>query len=125
MMPFPTAQPGRMTSVMRAVRAQPQAKVLRVGMLVEGRIVEERIVKTGDFEVEGATFQRTTDGYRLHWTNGAKGRIAAGGRIVDLAGQGSIALGEDARGKIVVGRVTLLFQLVEPPPAQARPQLPL
>src|SRR5439155_170974 len=59
------------------------------------------------------------------WTNGAKGRIAAGGRIVDLAGQGSLALGEDARGKIVVGRVTLLFQLVEPPPAQARPQLPL
>jgi hypothetical protein len=119
-----TQQPGRMTAVMRAVRAQPQAKVLRVGMLVEGRIVEERIVKES-FVLEGARFERTKDGHRLTWSKGVTGRVAIDGRIIELSGEGSLPLGEDVRGKIVLSRVTLLFQLVEPPPATSRPQLPL
>ncbi len=126
MMHLPTsAQTGRMTAVMRAVRVEPQPKILRVGILVEGRIVEERIVKQGSFPLEGARFERTDAGYRLEWSRGITGRIALAGKIIDLAGEGSLLLTDDARGKIHLGRVTLLFQLVEPPPAQARPQLPL
>ncbi|MBX3202151.1 MAG: AgmX/PglI C-terminal domain-containing protein, partial [Labilithrix sp.] len=34
-------------------------------------------------------------------------------------------LTEDARGKVVVGETTFLFQFVAPPPVQPRPQLPL
>lgn len=94
-------------------------------MLVEGRIVEERIVKDS-FVLEGARFDRTKDGHRLTWSKGVTGRIAIdGGRIVELAGEGSLALGDDVRGKVVLQRVTLLFQLVEAPPATSRPQLPL
>jgi hypothetical protein len=119
-----STQTGRMTAVMRAVRAQPQAKVLRVGMLVEGRIVEERIVKES-FVHEGVRFEHGKDGYRLVWSRGITGRVAIDGRIVDLSGEGSLALDDDARGKVVVGKLSLLFQLVEPPPAQSRPQLPL
>lgn len=120
-----STQPGRMTAVMRAVRTQlqPLPKVLRVGMLVEGRIVEERIVKE-TFTLEGATFERTKTGYRLSYS-GVTGRIAIGKTITDLHGQGTVSLPDDARGKIVLGRVTLLFQLVEQPPATSRPQLPL
>ena len=124
MMHLPTsAHAGRMTAVMRAVRAQPQPKVLRVGMLVEGRIVEERIVKDGSFPLEGARFEKTPSGYRLAWSRGTVGRVALAGQIIDLTGEGEIALTDDARGKIVLGKVTLLFQLVEPPPAQAKPQV--
>lgn len=113
-----------MTAVMRAVRAVPQPKVLRVGMLVDGRIVEERIVKDS-FVLEGARFDHTNDGYRLTWSRGVTGRVAIQGRIVDLSAEGSLPLGDDVRGKIVLPRLTLLFQLVDPPPATSRPQLPL
>jgi hypothetical protein len=50
-------------------------------------------------------------------------RIVAAGFVV--TGKGSLTLTEDARGKITVGRETILFQLVAPPPPQTRPRLPL
>jgi hypothetical protein len=36
-----------------------------------------------------------------------------------------VRLSEEARGKIVIGETTFLFQFVAPPPVQPRPQLPL
>ncbi|NUO51801.1 MAG: cell envelope integrity protein TolA, partial [Polyangiaceae bacterium] len=36
-----------------------------------------------------------------------------------------IQLNDDARGKIIVGETTFLFQFVAPPPVQPRPQLPV
>ena len=36
-----------------------------------------------------------------------------------------VRLTEEARGKIVIGETTFLFQFVAPPPVQPRPQLPL
>src|SRR5262249_39611733 len=36
-----------------------------------------------------------------------------------------VKLTDDARGKVVVGETTFLFQFVAPPPVQPRPQLPL
>ena len=40
----PGGRPGQMTAVMRAV-AQTGPKVLRIGLVREGRVIEERIIK--------------------------------------------------------------------------------
>jgi hypothetical protein len=63
------------------------------------------------------------------------GRVALQTGITDISalkGQArrvgpayQIRLTEDARGKVVVGETTFLFQFVAPPPVQPRPQLPL
>jgi outer membrane biosynthesis protein TonB len=63
------------------------------------------------------------------------GRVALQSGISDIAGlRGQarrvgnayqVKLTEEARGKIVVGNTTFLFQFVAPPPPQPRPQLPL
>jgi hypothetical protein len=36
-----------------------------------------------------------------------------------------VQLSEEARGKVVVGETTFLFQFVAPPPIQPKPQLPV
>jgi hypothetical protein len=63
------------------------------------------------------------------------GRVALQTGISDIAGlRGQakrignayqVKLTEEARGKIVAGETTFLFQFVAPPPPQPRPQLPL
>lgn len=128
MMHLPTpARAGRMTAVMRAVNAPaPAEKILRVATLLGGSIVDERLVRDGSVAIgELASFERTRAGYRLRWSRGAKGRVATSGAVIELSGEGSIALDADARGKITVGVETVLFQLVAPPPPQAKPRLPL
>jgi hypothetical protein len=131
-----------MTAVMRAV-APTGPRVLRIGAFVDGRIVEERIVprntpvsvgtsEKATFVVKGGAalhrlIERAGDGYVLHLAPGITGRVATSAGVVDLAACSSRALPLDdrARGRIVVGDTALLFQFVVPPPAQARPQLPL
>src|SRR5262249_46148647 len=48
---------------------------------------------------------------------------------VDARGGGEparpIPLSDGARGKVIVGDTTVLFQLLRPPPPQPRPQLPI
>jgi hypothetical protein len=67
-------------------------------------------------------------GYVLHAGPGIGGRIALEGGTVEVdslrAGE-PLALGESARGKIVVGDTMLLFHFVEPPVAPPRAQLPI
>src|SRR5262252_8637312 len=41
----PSGRPGQMTAVMRAMQASTGPKVLRIGLVAAGRILEERIVK--------------------------------------------------------------------------------
>ncbi len=41
----PTGRPGQMTAVMRAMTQATGPKVLRIGLVTGGRIIEERIVK--------------------------------------------------------------------------------
>jgi hypothetical protein len=63
------------------------------------------------------------------------GRVALASGITDLAalrgqakkvgGAYQMKLTEEARGKVVIGETTFLFQFVAPPPVQPRPQLPL
>ena len=145
--------PGRMTAVMRAAApATTGPRALRVGVVRAGRIVDERLLtgrasvtvgasEKAMFVVDAelppgyAMFERTRDGWTLAWLDGMEGRLASDAGVADLrqlahaakraGATRRIALGDDARGKVVVGDTTFLFQLVAPPAPQGRPQLPL
>ena len=41
----PSGRPGQMTAVMRAVAQQAGPKVLRIGLVQSGRVIEERVIK--------------------------------------------------------------------------------
>jgi hypothetical protein len=138
-----------MTAVMRAMSvagAEHGPKGLRIGVVRAGRIVEERVLKermtvtvgaaeTATFVIASLApharptfklFERIGDDYWLVAVPGMTGRIAIHDRFVTLdASTPPLKLGEDARGKIILGDTTLLFQLVAKPIAQPRPQLPL
>jgi hypothetical protein len=146
-------RPGQMTAVMRAVAQQTGPKVLRIGLVQAGRVIEERIIKqrtsvtvgqsekstfvvpTPNIPPQFKLFELVGNEYYLNFLDGMNGRIALATGISDLAGlRGQakrvgpgyqIRLTEDARGKVVIGDVTFLFQFVAPPPPQPRPQLPL
>ena len=149
----PGGRPGQMTAVMRAVAMQAGPKVLRIGLVQGGRVVEERIIKQRTSVTIGASekamfvitsqsvgaqfklFELVGNDYYLNFLDGMQGRVALQTGISDLAGlKGQakrvgnayqVRLTEEARGKIVVGDTTFLFQFVAPPPPQPRPQLPL
>ena len=80
-------------------------------------------------------FELVGSDYYLNFMDGMSGRVALATGITDigaLKGQAKrvgnayqVKLTEEARGKIVVGETTFLFQFVAPPPVQPRPQLPL
>ena len=150
----PGAQrPGQMTAVMRAVMAAGP-KVLRIGLVQSGRVIEERIIKQRTHVTVGASeksmfvigasnlpanfrmFELIGNEYCLNFIEGMTGRVALPTGISDLAmlkgqarrtpqGAYQIRLTEDSRGKIVVGDTTFLFQFVAPPPVQPKPQLPV
>jgi hypothetical protein len=131
-----------MTAVMRAAGV-PGERVLRVGVVRDGRMLEERVI-TGDALTVGPgehadlvlpardlarrhrLLQRRGGNWRLIPAPGMRGRIAASDGVVDLADDPSPhELESDARGKLILGATTLLFQLVAAPPVRPRPQLPL
>ena len=141
-----------MTAVMRAMQTSSGPKVLRIGLVAAGRILEERIVKQRTSVTVGPSeksmfvvqanlppqyklFELIGNDYYLNFLDGMTGRVALATGITDLAalrGQAKrvgpayqIKLTEEARGKIVVGETTFLFQFVAPPPVQPRPRLPL
>ena len=84
-------------------------------------------------------FERVGDHYQLAFVEGMNGRIATPDGVSDLAAVACAArpraeggltvrrvrLDEDARGKIVLGETTFLFQFVVPPPMPPRAQLPV
>jgi hypothetical protein len=142
-----------MTAVMRAVAATGP-KVLRIGVVQGGRVIEERIIKQrvhvtvgpnekNLFVVGGAglpasfrLFELVGNEYHLNFLDGMTGRVALPTGISDLSvlrgqarrspqGAYQVRLTEDSRGKVVVGDVTFLFQFVAPPPVQPKPQLPV
>lgn len=143
--PATRARPGQMTAVMRAMSVGVGPKVIRIGIVQGGRVIEERVIKQRTTVTIGASekatfviaspavpplfelFQRVGDGYVLNVLHGMNGRIALASGITDLQSvrEQPVKLTDDARGKIVVGDTTLLFQFVAAPPVQPRPQLPL
>ena len=145
-------KPGQMTAVMRAMTQNTGPKVLRIGLVQGGRIIEERIIKQrtsvtvgpsekamfviqADVPAQYKLFELVGNDYYLNFLDGMSGRVALQTGITDLPalkGQAKrvgnayqVKLTEDARGKVVVGDTTFLFQFVAPPPPQPRPQLPL
>ncbi len=146
-------RPGQMTAVMRAVAATGP-KVLRIGVVQSGRVIEERIIKQRTHVTVGPSeksmfvissdtvpanfrlFELVVDEYCLNFVDSMSGRIALPSGVSDLSvlkghakrsaqGVYQIKLTEDSRGKVVLGDVTFLFQFVAPPPVQPRPQLPV
>lgn len=130
-------------------------KVLRIGIIQSGKIIEERIIRNRDVVTVGQSEKNTfvlasaelparfemfeTKGggqYTLNFTESMGGRLSIDGEVKDFqelkqSGKArrkgklyQLPLNEQARGKIVVGDSTVLFQFVVPPPIQPRPQLP-
>jgi hypothetical protein len=119
------------------------SKVLRVGIIEGGKIIEERrLPSRGAVSIgsgPGATFQVASlpfqveplfeleaGRYRLRVRPGMTGRVQRGdGTAVDVRGSGAaIALDDASRGKVVIGELTVLFQLVDAPATTAVEQLP-
>lgn len=152
----PGARPGQMTAVMRAISQQSGPKVLRIGLVQGGKVIEERVVKQRTHVTVGPSeksmfvlptksvppnfklFELVGNDYCLNFLDGMGGRVALKTGISDLSAlrgqarrvqQGpaqayQVALSEEARGKVVIGETTFLFQFVAPPPIQPKPQLP-
>jgi hypothetical protein len=148
-------RPGAMTVAMQAVQAKPTGpKVLRIGVIQNGRIVEERVIRKRETVSVGTSeknhfvvlgdgvpsrfdvFQLVGDDYILNYTEQMSGRIGLPGGVQDLdqmrkngaarnAGTHyQVKLTDNSRGRVNIGTTTLLFQFVVPPPVQPRPQLP-
>jgi hypothetical protein len=146
-----------MTAIMRAMPQVTGPKVLRIGLVQGGKVIEERVIKQRTHVTIGPSeksmfvipsknipaqfrlFELTGGEYYLNFLDGMTGRIALKTGISDLTalraqakriplGNGQmyqVQLSDEARGKVVVGETTFLFQFVAPPPVQPKPQLPL
>jgi len=143
-----------MTAVMRAMPQVTGPKVLRIGLVQGGKVIEERVIKQRSHVTIGPSeksmfvvpsqsvppnfrlFELIGNEYHLNFLDGMTGRIALQTGITDLTalrgqakrspqGAYQVRLTEDARGKVVVGETTFLFQFVAPPPVQPKPQLPV
>jgi len=151
----PAAKPGQMTMAMRAMPQVTGPKVLRIGKVQGGRVIEERVVKqrthvtigsshTNMFLASGSNvpetmrlFELVANEYVINLSDAMTGRVALPSGITDVAQARAsglakrvgnyyqLKLTDDARGKVVVGDTTFLFQFVAPPPVQPKPQLPL
>jgi outer membrane biosynthesis protein TonB len=137
-----------------APSAGAKLKILRIGIIQGGRIVEERLVRKRENITIGQSaknmfvvlsdalprnwllFEAGGSGYVAHFSDGMDARIAVGNEIISLSqlkqtgkiqkrgASWVLPLDERARGKITLADMTILFQFVTPPPPQPRPQLP-
>lgn len=129
-------------------------KILRVGIIQGGRIVEERLIRKREAVTVGVAgkntfilpvaglpksvtlFEAKGEAYQLCFDEGMSGRVSIGDAVQDLkalqkspnvqrrAGRFVVGLDTKSRGKVVIGEFTILFQFVEAPPVLAKPQLP-
>lgn len=153
----PPSRPGQMTAMMRAMPQTTGPKVLRIGLVQGGKVIEERVIKQRTAVTIGPSekslfvipsravppnfklFELIGQDYVLNFLDGMTGRVALKTGISELGalrGQArraqigntqvyQVPLSEEARGKVVVGESTFLFQFVAPPPVQPKPQLPV
>jgi outer membrane biosynthesis protein TonB len=129
-------------------------KILRIGIIQGGRIVEERLVRKRENITIGQSaknmfvvpsealprnwllFQVSGNQYVAHFSEGMDARIAVGNEIISLSqlkqtgkiqkkgASFELPLDDRSRGKITLADMTILFQFVTPPIPQPRPQLP-
>jgi hypothetical protein len=140
-----SARPGDLTAVMRAMTRAGEPDSLRVAVVRRGRVVDERLLPRGAAVTVGPTENSTflvapedaAGSFRMFdWSGGecvlgvprgASARLSIQGREVELpaAGADTVKLDASARGRVLVGGTTFLFQFVAVPAAPPRPQLPL
>jgi len=135
------------------VQQGPRQRILRIGILLGGKIVEERLIRerisvsvgqsmknTFSIPVEGLPLEFTLfaldqNKYYLRFLTKMDGRLSDGGNVFtldQLKSQGAQNVGEywqvpltnTARGKLSLGDLTVLFQFVTEPPRQPKPMLP-
>jgi len=129
-------------------------KILRIGIIHNNRIIEERLFRKTEAITIGQSprntfvyplpgfprsyelFKKRGDDYTLAFPKGLEGKVSSLDDIFDLdelvqAGKAKTAgdlytydLNDQARGKIVLGELTLLFQFVTPPPPVPKLKLP-
>lgn len=129
-------------------------RILRIGILLGGKIVEERLIRERAPVTIGQSMRNTfsipIEGLPLEFTLFAldEGRYSLrflarmDGRLSDSSGQVNtlealkargahnrgdhfqIPLSESSRGKLSMGDLTILFQFVTEPPRQPKPMLP-
>jgi hypothetical protein len=132
----------------------PRQRILRIGVLLGGKIVEERLIRertsvslgqsmknTFSIPVEGLPLEFTLFAldqgkYYLRFLTKMDGRLSDSGGQVNtldaLKARGAtnhgdywqVPLGDSARGKLSLGDLTVLFQFVTEPPRQPKPMLP-
>ena len=125
-------------------------KVLRIGIVKDGKVVHERLIRPGQNVTVGESprntfvlpnadlpkrftlFQCKGGKYQLNVTDKMAGKFASGGEVADIAKsvaspdvqkKGDVAmlpLGDGSRGKVGVGDITVLFHIVPAPPESAR-----
>lgn len=135
-------------------KAAPKPKILRIGVIQAGKIIEERLIRKRENVTIGASprntivvpastlprtftlFEISQGQYRLRFSETMDGRVSLKGKVMALdqirkeghaRARGNLfelPLTEESRGKVLLGEITLLFQFVTPPPVQPRPQLP-
>ncbi len=152
-----STKPGQMTAVMRAMDQAAGPKVLRVGLVMGGKVIEERVIKERTHVTIGPSekstfvtpnknvpanfrlFELVGNAYVLNFLDNMTGRLAQKSGVTDLDGLKyeasrtsvgnvtvyQVALSDDARGKVVVGDVTFLFQFVTAPVVTAKVQMPV
>lgn len=132
----------------------PRPRILRIGVLLGGKIVEERLIRervpvsigqsmknTFSIPIEGLPLEFTLfaldEGkYSLRFLQKMDGRLSdSGGQVSTLDALKSrgatnhgdywqVQLSESSRGKLSIGDLTILFQFVTEPPRQPKPMLP-
>jgi hypothetical protein len=148
-----TRQPPRGTSSPAPQQGGPRQRILRIGVLLGGKLIEERLIRDRtsvtigqsmknnfSIPVEGLPLELTLfsleDGkYHLRFLTKMDGRLSAGDQVNTLdalknkgaTNHGeywSVPLAESSRGKLSLGDLTILFQFVTEPPRQPKPMLP-
>lgn len=132
----------------------PAPKILRVGIIQGGRIIEERLLRArhnvsvgqaarNTFVIPSAVlprsyqlFEVSGDSYTVKFTDAMDGRVSIGGKVhtflqVKQSGRATkkgpvwnLRLEPGARGKVVLGDVTVLYQFVTAPPVRPKARLP-
>lgn len=152
-----STKPGQMTAVMRAMDQAAGPKVLRVGLVMGGKVMEERVIKERTHVTIGPSekstfvtpgknvpsnfrlFELVGNEYVLNFMDNMTGRLAQKSGVTDLAdlklqaktttvGNATVyqaPLTDDARGKVVVGDTTFLFQFVAAPVVAVKIQMPV
>ena len=119
-----------------------QKKILRIGIIQQGRIIEERLLKKSrvtlgrsvkntlvlpdqDLPKNFTLFEPRGKNVVIHVLPSMKGKISRNGRLVTLDelknsgntshnGVQSIPVDRNTKGKIIVGKLTILFQFISP-----------